>query len=103
MVPYLAILCKAIKKGLLLRILLKKSLIFIISTQIFLKIRGGLTPPSKIQGGLRPPNPPYFGAPACSQHMWSGTTHRTSPTPPLVVSDHFEGLELKRTISTFLK
>ena len=35
-----------------------------ISTQIFLKIRGGSTPPSKIQGGLRPPQPPYFGAPA---------------------------------------
>ena len=47
-----------IKKGLLLRILRKKVLIFKISTQIFLKIRRGLTPPFKIQGGCDPPTPP---------------------------------------------
>ena len=45
---------------------MQKNPIFKISTQIFLKIRGGSTPPSKIQGGgCDPPNPPppHFGAP----------------------------------------
>ena len=48
-VHFLAILRKAIKNGLLLKIVRKKSLLFKISTQIFLKIRGGFNlPPSKI-------------------------------------------------------
>ena len=59
----LAILRNAIKKGLLLRNLGKKSPLFKISTQIFLKIRGGSTPPFKIQGGLRPPQPPLLWRP----------------------------------------
>ena len=50
---------------------MQKSPLFKISTQIFIKIRGGSTPPSKIQGGLRPPNPPYFGAPVCPNKSMS--------------------------------
>ena len=42
----------------------KKSLIFIISTQIFLKIRGVQPPLPKFRGGrLRPPQPPLLWRP----------------------------------------
>ena len=55
-VHFLAILRKAIKNGLILKIVRKKSLLFKISTQIFLKIRGGgsTSPLPKFRGGCDP-------------------------------------------------
>ena len=60
-VNFLEVLRKAIKKGLLLRILRKKSPLFKIYTQIFLKIRGGGSTPLPKSRGVA--TSPHFGAP----------------------------------------
>ena len=69
-INFLEVLHKAIKNGLLLRILRQKSILFKIFTQIFLKVRGVQPSLPKFRGeGLRPPPPPHhnppphFGAP----------------------------------------
>ena len=80
-VHFLAILRKAIKKWLLLRILRNKTPLFKIYTQFFSKNQGGggFTPPSKINGGCDPStSPPGLGSSTDDQVLkytkyWSST------------------------------